>query len=219
MKKRTSRYPIGRFLIDLHEQSGLSLSDFLTSIGYRNINKGVRAFDSWIEHGCDQIGFIDRLRNSVKLDTKALEKALDEIRAMLEAENERAALLEEEKERDSFTPYIQADVEGERLTSMTLFVVTGGHEPLIVRFDKAFMEMEQAHQLELIKKAIQTHFSERRRTRFGGRICGYRYFETFDSGALYFDIQGNLLGDADDPNPSPEPELFIGKRRFRGGFY
>lgn len=48
-----SHYPISQLIHKVVRDSGSKRSQFITSLGYRNITGGLRSFDHWLETGTD----------------------------------------------------------------------------------------------------------------------------------------------------------------------
>lgn len=62
MSGSAAKYPIFQFLLRLLEETGLDRSEFVLSLGYRNLDRGRRRLDAWIDQGKDTTGFSNKSR-------------------------------------------------------------------------------------------------------------------------------------------------------------
>jgi len=51
MLQSASPYPISQFILRLMEESGVSRVEFVQALGYRNMERGLRRLDPWMENG------------------------------------------------------------------------------------------------------------------------------------------------------------------------
>jgi hypothetical protein len=57
MHRKTSNYPVSLFISTIFTDSRLSASEFVSKIGYKNISKGLRHFDNWLQKGFAAVFF------------------------------------------------------------------------------------------------------------------------------------------------------------------
>ena len=211
MKTRNSKYPIGKLLIKMLNESGLSIQPFVEAIGYRNSSKGVRAFDHIVHSGVPIDIFLERLNTSRFAPNAAeLERALKESEIIVEREWEEARLARVEAERQAFRPYLQGVPEYDTPISIMCFCLTGGHSRYTLPVPHDLPHWPPAEQHRYVREVVTRHFAESKgRTLYMGRITGYRLFRRYDEPALLYSTEGVPVG----VNPSkalPKGDLSIG---------
>src|SRR5947209_1894645 len=115
---QTSHYAISRLVMAVFQQSGLSRSIFVQSLGYKNINSGLRALDGWIEMAEGSPFLLESLVKLRGLDAGVVRKALEETDQAQQREKERFA-------RKNFRPYVFVETSRERPTSITVAACLG----------------------------------------------------------------------------------------------
>ena len=66
-------YPIVETLARLLESTGVGDSEFIRSLGYRNINKGVRRLREWLQDGDGEISFLQLVQEHYPAISEAVE--------------------------------------------------------------------------------------------------------------------------------------------------
>lgn len=213
MAHRASTYPLGKLLLESLQKSELSIAAFVTTVGYRNVNKGVRALDGMLRwgHPCDV--FLDRLRRSpFALNEQVLQKAIKHTIVMLETQEQEAAHQRREAARVAFRPFFQAVPELPSPTQISLFVMTGGHSRYTHMLPETFPSWPLAEQHNYLAQKVPEAFkASSGRTLFMGAITGYRLFRWFEGPSLLFSVDGKPIGE-DVTEPLPDATLRIGGR-------
>jgi hypothetical protein len=83
-----SAYPVSRFLQRIINDSGLSRSQFIQAIGFKNPSKGLRRLDGWLADGRGDKGCLQRIVDRYHPDPAELESCLRETKAIQEARAE-----------------------------------------------------------------------------------------------------------------------------------
>src|SRR2546422_9503975 len=100
-----SHYTISRLLASIVEQSGLRRSDFVQSLGYKNINSGLRALDGWLETAEGSPFLLENLVKVRGIDPGLVSKALEETDQQRQREEEQERIAQERYDREHFRPY------------------------------------------------------------------------------------------------------------------
>jgi len=95
MRQRISHYAISRLLGRMVEQSALSRSAFVQSLGYKNVAKGLRALDHWLETAQGPGFVLENLVKNHHLDPVVLRNALEETGRQRGREEEQARIAQE----------------------------------------------------------------------------------------------------------------------------
>jgi hypothetical protein len=124
MSWSASHYPISQLIAQVITDSGLRRFEFVTAIGYRSIQGGLRQLDLWLECGQGDRCILDRITAAYHVDLAAALEATDEMKTAEAhvAEFERLKL-----ERERFRQYIRVEGEHSIPSGITIFGMTGGH--------------------------------------------------------------------------------------------
>lgn len=205
MKTRSSKYPIGKLLIETLSASALSIHYFSLAIGYGNSNKGVRAFDQMLGWGVPDKVFLDRLQSSsLAIPAETLALALAQSEAIVAEETRLWRLAQIEEERKAFRPYVQAVPEYSTPISITFHGLTGGSRRYTHQLPEEFPTWDPTKQHRHLKELILTQYAAADgKTLFMGRITTYRLFRRYGEQAELLSVSGEPLG-AVSNTPLPE---------------
>src|SRR5258706_16387495 len=106
MSRSASQYPISHFIARVLEDSGFRRSEFISSLGYRSVQGGLRRLDEWLDQGRGDSGILDRIAAAYHVDTSDLEKALAATEDLKAAEAKAAELARLKDRRDRFQQYL-----------------------------------------------------------------------------------------------------------------
>ena len=174
---------------------GLRKAQIVSLLGFKNIAKGIRRFDAFVEDGIDFPGMLDRLPSALGLPAEtvhaAYEQMLDQMRT--EAETQRTANLE--RLRAEFRPHVR--VRTERTCPSPIFVVamTGGPDRwLRISLPEEITALPEHSQIEQVAEIIRQHHAERKGWAGPfGSIIGYYYRSEFEI-AVEFSVTGEVIG-------------------------
>jgi hypothetical protein len=107
-KPRQSNYPIGRYFIKLWTDTGLSLSAFVTALGYRNTSKAIKRFDEWLRWGVGEAHILHTIERWKPEIQQALDRELILTAEILDVEAAEAKRVLMAEARAAFQPYIEA---------------------------------------------------------------------------------------------------------------
>jgi hypothetical protein len=195
-KKIESKYPIGQLLILQLKTSNRRLSDFITELGYRNCNKGLRAFYRVLSTGTSNQVLIERLMASPYAPPpEQLNEAINKTASLKSAETRGAHEAEMAQEREKFSPHIAPITELQQPTCITVFALLGGFDRMKVALPDDFLTWSLTVQYAVVQKEIREHYLHfKGEAPFLGAIVGYLLFRTYDSDPLSFSIDGQPLG-------------------------
>src|ERR1051325_9423210 len=111
MSTGASRYPISQLLARILDQSGLSRSEFVKSLGLKNVPKGLRRLDEILDTGCGEDTFLQRVVEVYRIDPVELADALDATETIYQEEHQTAIRAVEDRERRRFRPFIWIQTE------------------------------------------------------------------------------------------------------------
>ena len=174
---------------------GLRKSQIVSLLGFKNITKGIRRLDAFVEDGVDSPGMLDRLPSALGVPAEtvhaAYEQTLDQMRA--EAEAQRSAHLE--RLRAEFRPHLR--VKTERTVPSPIFVVamTGGPDRwLRINLPEEIIAFSKDSQIEQAAEIIRQHHAEHKGWAGPfGSINGYYYRVEFEK-AVEFSVTGQVVG-------------------------
>ncbi len=194
MAIRTSRYPLGKLLLDQLAHSHLSLYQFVLAIGYRNPSKGIIAFDSILAGSYDQCFMKRWMQSSFAPHQETSQQAITQTNELVRLEAQKYEAERKEEERAAFRPFLQAVPECQSPTPITFHAITGGHRRYTYALPADLASWNTEEQLRYIKQQIAASFSAAQgRTLFMGRIIGYRLFRWYDCNPALFSVNGELL--------------------------
>ena len=215
-KPRQSNYPIGKYFITLWQESGLSISAFMTALGYRNTSKAIKRYDEWLRWGVGEahvLNSIERWKPEIKDE---LDKQLKLTSQILDVEAAEAKKILIAEARAAFQPYIEAIPENREPSSICFFALTGGSKRQQMKLPSDIHQLDEPLQTETIAALIKEHMAKSSgRTLHQGQIVAYQAFLSFDGQPITFSTEGNQLG-VDVDKTSGQATLKIGNRRFPG---
>ncbi|KAE8761120.1 hypothetical protein FSO04_05225 [Paraburkholderia madseniana] len=194
MKPRYSNYPIGKLLLHVIDQSGLSPKEFFAELGFNNFSKALERLDCWLAYGEGNQLLIERLQSSrFAIDRDRLTAAMAENDVLLQREREVVARREEDEARQSFRPHVEVIPELSRPTQITMFCFTGGNQRFNIGLPDDISAWTWEDQLAYLKQVVPENFAKHRgRTFFTGSIVGYLYRPTFDGDPIWLTITGEI---------------------------
>jgi hypothetical protein len=194
-----SHYPISTFLLRLLQETGLSRSEFVASLGYRNIERGRRRLDPWIDQGEGFYKILHQIEAAYPNHVERLETALTNTKAVKAAEADGEFLMLCKAQESTFTPFIYAEGESRIPNGITLFGLTGGHEAwTIIKIPQRILDLPLDEQLKGLPELMEAY---RRKFEgavpFFGRLTGFRFVRLLDQ--YRFDPDGNLIEHVETP--------------------
>jgi hypothetical protein len=193
------RYPIGRFISEHSRALGISRSDLVRRLGYRDISSGHRALSAVLLTGVVAPHIAKHLANALEVDDALVESVIDATTRQ-ECDEARARRVESERAYvASFRPHLH--VQTERAIPSPIFVaalLTVARLRIIHLPNEALTANEEARD-NIIKTIIIEHWRESGgHVPAFGEITGYVLvlvagYGVFDFGLL-FSITGDRSG-------------------------
>jgi hypothetical protein len=194
-----NKYPIGRFIVERSRALGISRSDLVHRLGYRDISSGHKALNAVLLTGIAGANIAKHLAEALEVDDTLVESVID---ATTSQRHDEAGARRVESERaycNSFRPHLQ--VQTERVVPSPIFVaalLTVTRLRIVRLPDLALTANDEARD-RIIKPIIINHWRKNggRVPAFGG-ITGYVLvsvagYGSFDFG-LPYSITGNRNG-------------------------
>ena len=234
----TTRYPIGQVIIKRIQDAEVRLPDFIRGIGYKNVNKGMRAFYLLVKEGRGPTIFITRLQTSqFAIDQTDLAAALSATEKILQMEAQKKAAEELDKERAAFQPFFLPQSKVRPPMPITIFALLGGYEGLRHFLPPDISAWSQEEKLKYMSEAIIKDYNQR--VRYAKQMVGsldcasgttdknfdipikyhiplaqdiesYLVFENFDAPPYAFTIAGEFIGLAPE---SSLPKVYVTTKR------
>lgn len=179
MPRCASHYPISQFIYRIVQASGLKRSKFIQSLGFRNIQGGLRSLDRWLDTGDGDPLLIERLIRVYSLDPAAINAALLETGRQRQAESEWAQREREQLERRNFRQYLFVETPPGALRSSFTVAAIAAPALKTISLPDDLSAKPALDQLQFIADLIRRHFDDH-----GGKlplfveILGYRFVNT-----------------------------------------
>jgi hypothetical protein len=199
MSQSACPYPISQFILRLMEEYGFSRVEFIQALGYRNLERGLRRLESWMETGAGFQLILKQIAAAYPSSADELHKALADTETVKTQEFEAAWFERCRAEQDTFTPYIHADGERTVPNGITIFGLTGGHRRwTTIEMPQAILELPLEHQLAAVPELMRAY---KRRNNgacpFFGRLVGFKLVRVVDY--FQFDPDGMLIERIETP--------------------
>jgi hypothetical protein len=192
MSERVSDYPISQIIARIMSDSRLSRHEFVVSLGYRYIERGLLRLNPWIDKGEGFDRIINQITRFYPLYADEIQKAVTATAEMKAAEAEAAWIETLVAEADTFRPYIHVEGETTRPSSICIFGVSGGRWNLI-DVPQRTLGLALDEQLTALPELMRAYLKEHRgNCPFFGKVTGFRFVRLLDY--FQFDEKGQLIG-------------------------
>lgn len=200
MKKLESKYPLGQLLIEIFKQSRLNLPRFVQSIGYRKVNKGIRAFHEFLATGYGPHIFFQRLHTSPFAPTNsAMKMVLQQHFEQIGQELHDKWGLVSEDYKDSFRPFLHAAPSLRHVESLSFFAQSGDFSEYTVTLQPKIATLSLEAQYEIVRKKIRDNYrATGGRIDFLGPTRYYLYYHSWNEPPMTFSVEGDPIGIADN---------------------
>jgi hypothetical protein len=192
MERRSSDYPISKFIKAVIAQSELRGAEFMHTLGYRNAASGFRALDQWLDTGAGHPDVLKRLVNAFGVSVESINQAIQETNERFEVESARALAAWETRERARFSPYIHVEVFNTRPTNaITVLALTGGAVRLI-RLHVSYAVVSE-DTLSRVQEIVREHYTRNEgKIMFFGEVSGYRFVPDWNQ-SWRLSVDGTIL--------------------------
>ena len=208
MSDGASKYPVSLLLARLIADCGDSPTDFIKRLGYRNIERGLRRLDPWLNNG---EGFHRIIRQIIATFPRIeieLRLSIEATKVMKKAESQVAWVEQCEAERDTFAPYIHVDGERTVPSGIVLFAISGGKWNRI-EIPKADLDLPLDEQLATLPTLMRSYLAlYQGQCPFFGKVKNFRFVRLLDY--FLYDRSGVLIGQV--PEPFRRSPCYVGLR-------
>jgi hypothetical protein len=161
-------FPVGRLIFDRARTLGLSRSDLVRRLGYRDVGKGHRVLSEILATGTVPPLAARKFANALEIDQEIVDAVILATTQKQHDTSRAKVLAQEEVYRADFQPHLQ--VQTERRVPSPIFVaaIMGVARLRIVRLPDEVLFVSQDGRDQIVKAAILEHYR-----RQGGQIAGF----------------------------------------------
>ena len=183
-------YPIARFLTSLMERSGQCRTEFVRCLGYRNMERGRKRLDAWLDQGEGYSKIISQIAARFPSAAEELYAAIAATKHIRAAEAEAAFLAQRQAEQDIFVPHIIAEGEHTVPASICFYAVSGAKSDLIELPDH-ILALSVEDQLAALPNLMCSYRTRHNgQVPFFGNLTGFKFVRLLDY--FQFDEEGRL---------------------------
>jgi hypothetical protein len=199
MPDADSRYPISRFLLKLLEETGFTRTEFVLSLGYRNVERGRRRLDPWIDEGTGFDKILRQIATAYPNHADRLQNAITNTKAVKAAERHAEFFDLCKAQESTFVPYIHVEGEDRIPNGITLFGLTGGHEVwTTIKVPQRILDLPVDQQLAALPELMHRYLHKYNGAcPFFGKVIGFKFVRLLDY--YQFDADTPLLGHVEEP--------------------
>jgi hypothetical protein len=191
MSQGVSQYLVSQLIPRIILDSGLSRSQFVMSLGYRNVQKGLRRLDAWLDQGEGQDRIINEIAAAYPAYSDELERALAATAVIKRAEADAAETERLKVEHERFRPFIHVEGEFDVPNGITIFAITGGDWNLI-ELPQEIANLPLAEQMPALAGVMRAYLEEYGgQCPFFGRVTGFRLVQWHES--VRFTVGGEFI--------------------------
>jgi hypothetical protein len=199
MSQCASEYPVSQFLVRIMQERGFSPAEFIQSLGYRSIERGLRRLQPWVEqgHGFDKI--MKQITASYPGYAEELGNAILETKAVMHAEFEVEWRERCKAEAGTFRPHIHADGEKTVPSQICTFGMTGGHGRwTTIPIPQNILDLPDDYQLAALAELMEGYrLTYKGQVPFFGPLKGFKFVRLLDY--FRFDKDGQFVERVDRP--------------------
>jgi hypothetical protein len=194
---QSASYPISQFLTGFMHDHGYSPVEFIRSLGYRNIERGLRRLEPWLKQGHGYERIFKQICAAYPNEVHDLENAVAETVTVKAAEREAATLESCRAQEATFVPFVHVQGETTLPTGITMFGVSGGKWNLI-EIPQTILDLPLDEQLAALPDLMQVYLDKYHGTcPFFGAVTAFRFVRLIDY--FQFDKGGVLVRYIDKP--------------------
>jgi hypothetical protein len=154
------KYPIGRFILDRARALGISRSDLVRRLGYRDIAGGHKALGATLLSGLMASQIADHLAIALEADETLVAAVVYATRQQRDDEARRLRIEREQVYRDSFRPHIQVQTEHHVPSPIFVAALLTVARLRIIRLPDEAMAAEGDARDRVVKTIIRDHWRE-----------------------------------------------------------
>jgi len=193
--------------------------NIVKKLGYKNLNKGLRRLDNFIQAGQCPESLREKLPTVLGLEPSAIQQAYELTLTQQGEEKENARRNREEHERKTFRPHIwvKHELKNPPLGSICIVAFIGIEHWKVITLPDDIAGLEWSEQFNTVREEIREHQSQEDvdRSMFG-KVTGYLYRKTYDDSFL-LSSDGTLLEIYSPKVRKPEVYLKVGNKKIQEG--
>jgi len=196
-------YPVQEFVVKMMKAGAMKKVDLVRAMGYRNIAKGIRRLDSFLEGRDLPRQIIDNLHTALGVPEEEIISRLTETRDIIQKGVDEELRMQDESARKRFVPYLFCATKRKVPGRIFMCAITGAscsrYAYLHYHYEKLSPEEQAMNRMEVIAFKLQQH--EGSIPPFG-KITHFvlkRTYDDIESRREVYNLEGNMI-----TNPSAE---------------
>ncbi len=203
MPEGASHYPIAKLIAQIMDEHGLSRVEFVKSVGYRNVEKGLNRLNLWLDTGDGFPRILGEIVNVYGRDDE-IQKAVAETQTILKKECRESRRDLEERCRREYRPFIFVHTED---GAHSFWTAVAERQIKVLRMRRGFQDLSELERLTAVQTRIREHYQETGGKYLGfGVILKYTYSDTFST-SIVLDVEGNVIDENGGEFLLPEVKL------------
>jgi hypothetical protein len=167
-------YPIGRFILERARTLGISRTELVLRLGYRDVGNGHRALGELLRTGAVPPLIAKHLAEALQVDKELVAAAMTTTARQQQDEASRRTLARETAHRTAFRPHLRCETEREIPEPLFVAALLTSARLRLVPVSTETWHTGADERDRLLKAAIQEHYSEHRgHVPSFGAIIGY----------------------------------------------
>ena len=187
---------------------GLRRVEFVKQCGYKNLSKGLRKLEEWLEAGKIDPEIYARFSKELDINEKILKDAIEKTQEIGKTELEIERLSGKITRIKNFRHYIYINSESSRPSPIFIAAIcgVGSFKHLYLAEDFIFNKLED--QLIEVKKVILQYTAEDKDCGPFGKATGFKYYYTSED-YFEFSLEGELINSGEGATTDGKAVLFL----------
>ena len=190
-------YSIQKFVLQKIKEKGLTSATFVQSMCYKNVSKGCRHLDEFINDNQCKPQFLIMMKKAINADAE-FEQSMFETEKELRAERERRRDIE----RKNFIPFLFVQTERNLPSPIFACAILGADRMKKIELHVDFTKMSEAEQDEIRRERIAESMAKREGSipTFGHIVCFTQKldYDDVENEREVYDLNGNLVPDPEE---------------------
>ncbi|HPF07595.1 MAG TPA: hypothetical protein PK293_16250 [Spirochaetota bacterium] len=204
-------YAIQKYVLEKMKEKHLRKGEFVKRLGYSNISKGCRRFDSFLAGEAYPENIISNLHAALDVDKNEINELLRETEIEFQKEMEVERLKRDEEGRKNFVPYLYCHTERRIPSPIFVCAILGADRLKIRKLPADFCTLSYEKQNDVRKKAIKEIIEK-----FDGTIPSFGRIKYFTQRLEYDDPENerkvyNIKGELITDPPDDSKKIYQGK--------
>jgi hypothetical protein len=199
MSLGANQYPISQLINRLIQDYGYSTVEFVKSLGFRNIERGIKRLVPWLEQADGFEKILKQIVVTYPEHADELQSAVAATKAVRAAEFEAAWIEECKAEKETFRPFLHAEGERTVPSQICMFGVSGGHRRWTsIQIPQNILDLPGEEQLAALAELMKGYREKYKgQVPFFAALTGFKYVRLLDYSR--FDKDGRFIEQVDRP--------------------